>query len=331
MKKKIALITGGYSGEAVISYQSADNILHHIDKSKYEIFKIDISKKGWFYTNEKNEAIAIARGDFSIENQGEKILFDIALMCIHGSPGEDGKLLGYLDMIGLPYTSCNAAVSALTFNKRHTVAVAGLSGIDVAKSILLYNTDPINIDEIKALQFPVFVKPNNGGSSIGMSKVLEKNDQAITTAIAKAFAEDNQVLIEEYIKGREFTIGVLRNIDGEIITLPMTEIILKKGRDHFDFEAKYNGETGEITPAEVSREIAKNVALTAKKAYQVLGCSGVVRIDFIYNVATDRPVMLEVNTVPGQTKESLVPKQVLANGWTLEEFYTQLIETALAQ
>ncbi|MGF7230788.1 D-alanine--D-alanine ligase [Arachidicoccus sp.] len=331
MKKKIALITGGYSGEAVISYQSADNILHHIDKSKYEIFKIDISKKGWFYTNEKNEAIAIARGDFSIENQGEKILFDIALMCIHGSPGEDGKLLGYLDMIGLPYTSCNAAVSALTFNKRHTVAVAGLSGIDVAKSILLYNTDPINIDEIKALQFPVFVKPNNGGSSIGMSKVLEKNDQAITTAIAKAFAEDNQVLIEEYIKGREFTIGVLRNIDGEIITLPMTEIILKKGRDHFDFEAKYNGETGEITPAEVSREIAKKVALTAKKAYQVLGCSGVVRIDFIYNVATDRPVMLEVNTVPGQTKESLVPKQVLANGWTLEEFYTQLIETALAQ
>lgn len=331
LKKKIALITGGYSGEAVISYQSADNILHHIDRSKYEIYKIDISKKGWFYTNENNETKTIERSDFSFENYGEKVLFDLALMCIHGSPGEDGKLLGYFDMIGLPYTSCNAAVSALTFNKRHTVAVVGLAGIEVAKSILLYQSEAINIEAIKELQFPVFVKPNNGGSSIGMSKVLEKQDQDILTAIDKAFAEDNQVLIEEYIKGREFTIGVLRNIAGEIITLPMTEIILKTGRGHFDFEAKYNGETGEITPAEASQEIAKKVAETAKKVYQVLGCSGIIRIDFIYNNTTNNPLMLEVNTVPGQTKESLVPKQVLANGWTLKEFYTQLIETALVQ
>ncbi|HEY0298025.1 MAG TPA: D-alanine--D-alanine ligase [Arachidicoccus sp.] len=332
-RKKVALVTGGYQGEAVISYQSAENVAQHLDSDKYDVYKIDITKDGWFFTDASGIKQNVDKKDFSIHANGERILFDIALMCIHGSPGEDGKLLGYFDMIDLPYTSCSAAVSALTFNKRYTVAVAGFAGVRVAKSILVYKDEKVNLEEIKSLLFPVFVKPNNGGSSIGMSKLSGKEDISILAAINKAYeiGLDTQVLIEEYIKGREFTIGVLRNDSGEIITLPMTEIILKAGRETFDYEAKYNGETSEVTPAEASEEIAAKVAATAKKVYQALNCSGVVRIDFIYNEEAAEPFMLEVNTVPGQTKESLIPKQVKAKGWSLKEFYSQLIEAKLTR
>jgi D-alanine-D-alanine ligase len=329
MKPCLAFVTGGYSGEAVISYKSAVNILKNVDRDKFDVYKIDITPGGWFYETANGEKSTVNREDFSVIHNGKKINFEAVLIGIHGTPGEDGKLQGYFDLLNLPYTSCDAATSAITFNKRYTVGIASFSGINVAKSVVLIKNRFGNPDEIAGqLKFPVFVKPNNGGSSIGMSKV-NKASEELGTAIEKAFKEDDQVLIEEYITGREFTIGVFRS-NGKIITLPFTEIKTKK--EFFDFEAKYTpGFTEEVTPAQVDESVAEKVRETAKRVYQVFNCSGVIRIDFIYNEEKGEPFLLEINTVPGQTDESIVPQQVRAMGWTLKQFYSALIEEALAK
>ncbi|MDQ6813480.1 MAG: D-alanine--D-alanine ligase [Bacteroidota bacterium] len=323
-KKTIAFVTGGYGGESVISYKSAVTIENNIDKEKFNVYKIDIHPTGWWYESAEGEEIAVDKNDFSIKVHGDKITFDAVLIGIHGTPGEDGKLQGYFDLLKIPYTSCNAATSALTFNKRYTVAVAAFGGIHVAKSVLLFKNSFTNPDEVaRQLAFPVFIKPNNGGSSIGMSKVNEPSKE-LGLAIEKAFKEDDQVLIEEFIEGREFTIGVFKT-RGEIITLPITEVISKK--DFFDYEAKYvKGMSEEITPASVDEVIAEKIKTNAEKIYQMLNCRGIVRIDFIYNEAIGEPYMLEVNTVPGQSEASIVPQQVRARGWTLKGFYSALIE-----
>lgn len=321
-KKNIAFVTGGYSGEAVISYMSAITIENNLDRALFNVYKIDIRPDGWWHDND-GTPVAVDKNDFTILVNGVKILFDAVLIGIHGTPGEDGKLQGYFDMLKIPYTSCNAASSALTFNKRYTVAVAAFAGIAVAKSIHLFKHSPVAINEVlQAVTLPVFVKPNNGGSSIGMSKVIEASE--LEAAIQKAFAEDDQVLVEEFIKGREFTIGVFKS-KGQIITLPITEIISKK--EFFDYEAKYvAGMCDEITPAQVDEKIAEQVRENARKAYQLLDCRGIVRIDFIYDEIQKKPYMLEVNTVPGQSEASIVPQQVLAMGWTLEQFYSTLVD-----
>ncbi len=321
-KKTIAFVTGGYSGEAEISYKSAITIENNLDTEKYSVYKIDIHPTGWWYTNNEDK-IAINKNDFSLQLPGKKITFDAVLIGIHGTPGEDGKLQGYFDLLNIPYTSCNAATSALTFNKRYTVAVAAFGGIPVAKSIHLFAHSPVSSSSIlEKLTLPVFVKPNNGGSSIGMSKVTHAAD--IDGALAKAFKEDNQVLVEEFIKGREFTIGVFKK-DGKIIPLPITEVISKK--DFFDYEAKYSaGMSEEITPAQVDAAVAGLIAETAKKVYELLDCRGIVRIDFIYDASKGEPYMLEVNTVPGQSAASIVPQQVKAMGWNLKDFYSSLID-----
>lgn len=325
MKPNIAFVTGGYSGEAQISYLSAVTIEKNLDKKKFNVYKIDVRPDAWLHETEKGEKIAVDKNDFSLTIDGRKIKFDAVFIGIHGTPGEDGKLQGYFDLMNIPYTSCDAATSALTFNKRYTVAVAAFAGINVAKSLHLFNHTNIDPAVVgSSLQLPVFVKPNNGGSSIGMSKVNNKEDIAI--ALEKAFKEDDQVLVEEFISGREFTIGVYKT-NGEIKTLPFTEVISKK--EFFDFEAKYKGLSEEITPAVVDEAIAEKVRYTAKKVYEVFNCRGVVRIDFIYNEAKGEPYMLEINTVPGQTAESLVPQQVRAAGMDLNVFYTDLLEEAL--
>jgi len=325
MKKNIALVTGGYSKEAEISYKSVITVYNNINKDKYNVYTIDINPNGWWYKNEQEEIIEIDKNNFTLNINQQLIKFDAVLMCLHGTPGEDGKLQGYFDMLNIPYTSCDAATSALTFNKRFTVAVAAFGGINVAKSLMLikqnYNEQKDINEIISTLTFPLFIKPNNGGSSIGMSKVVKA--EQLATAIHKAFQEDNQVLIEEFIKGREFTIGVFKSKE-EIITLPITEIISKN--EFFDFEAKYLGKSDEITPAKVDEAIAEQVRLAAKKIYQILNCSGIVRIDFIYNEQNNQPYMLEVNTVPGQSEASIIPQQVKAMNWHLQEFYTALIE-----
>lgn len=322
MKKKIALVTGGYSGESVISYNSQKAIRKNIDDSKYECFTIDINKEGWFLMD-SNPKVVVDKNDFSIILDGKKITFDAVLVGIHGTPGEDGILQGYFDCIGLPYTSCNAATSALTFNKRYTVAVAAFSGLNVAKSLLLSSISSYTSKEIlSSLQLPVFVKPNNGGSSLGMSKV--NVSEQLQPALEKAFLEDSQVLVEEFIKGRELTIGVLKSAN-KIICLPITEII--SNNEFFDYEAKYLGASKEVTPAQIDERIANQIRTAASKAYEIFNCNGIVRIDFIYEETKNEPFLLEINTVPGQSEASIVPQQVKANGWTLTEFYSRLIDS----
>jgi len=325
LKKNIALVTGGFTGESVISYQSAENVADNLDPTLFDVYTIDIRPDGWFYTDKNGDQQAVDKSDFSIRINEKKRTFDKAFLCIHGSPGEDGRLPAYFELIGLPYTGCSSAVAALTMNKYHTVLVAAAAGVPVASSYLALKEQPVDMQQILTLSFPVFVKPNDQGSSIAMSKVNEPKAADIQKALDKAFQVSDQVLIETFIPGREFTIGVMRDATGTIISLPMTEIILKKGRELFDFEAKYNGETGEITPAEATAEMADLVAEAGKKVYKALRCNGIVRIDFIYHQTEGRPYLLEVNTIPGQTRESLIPKQVAAKGWTLKDFYTELL------
>jgi D-alanine-D-alanine ligase len=326
MKPKIAFVTGGFSGEAEISYKSAITFEKNIDKERYELYKIDITIDGWFYELKNGDKISVNKNDFSILIEEEVITFDAVLIGIHGTPGEDGRLQGYFDMLHIPYTSCDCATSALTFNKRYTVAIAAASGINVANSILLFKKNFQSPDElVKDLKFPVFIKPNNGGSSIGMSKVNAPSEE-LGKAIEKAFKEDDQVLIEEFIEGREFTIGVFK-AKGEIIALPITEIISKN--DFFDFEAKYHGASNEVTPANVEEHVAELVQENAVKAYRIFNCKGIIRIDFIYNEKEEKLYMLEINTVPGQSEASIVPQQLKILGWTLKEFYTALIEECL--
>jgi D-alanine-D-alanine ligase len=327
MKKNIALVTGGFSGEAVISYKSAITIDNNLDREKFNVYKIDVNPQGWFYELVDGRKIEVDKNDFTLQLDSQRVEFDAVFIGMHGTPGEDGKLQGYFDTLNIPYTSCDAATSAITFNKRYTVAVAKMAGIAVANSVHLFKHSPVPAAQVlDQLRLPLFVKPNNGGSSIGMSKVDKAED--LEAAIAKAFNEDNQVLVEEMIKGREFTVGVFKT-KGNIIVLPLTEVRADADKSFFDFEAKYQGKSTETTPAEVDEVTADKIREAAKKIYEVCNCRGVVRIDFIYNEESGKPFMLEINTIPGQSEASIVPQQVRAMGWTLKEFYTKLVEEIL--
>lgn len=328
MKKNIALVAGGYSGEYVISIQSAATIERHIDPERYRVFLISVVRDGWFYTGPTGEHTAVDKNDFSLTLKGEKIRFDAVFIGIHGTPGEDGRLQGYFDMLGIPYTGCGAITSGLTFNKSYcNKVVSSLNIVRVSKSLHLFKDRPLDESAIAAsLRFPVFVKPAEGGSSLGVSKVHEPSE-ALGEAIARAFKEDSQVLVEEFIKGRELTCGLFRSA-GEIIVLPVTEILSTK--EFFDFEAKYTpGVSREVTPAEIDDAVAGRVRMAAKKLYCALNCRGIVRIDFILEESTEELYFLEANTMPGQSENSIVPQQVRAAGMTLRDFYGMLIENCL--
>ena len=329
MKKTIALVTGGFSGESVISYKSATTISNNLDRTRFNVFLIDINPKGWFYELADGRKVEIDKNDFSLQIDNQRVEFDVVFIGMHGTPGEDGKLQGYFDTLEIPYTSCDAATSAITFNKRYTVAVAKMAGIAVAESVHLFKHSPVTGAQVlDQLHLPVFVKPNNGGSSIGMSKVDKADD--LDAAIEKAFREDEQVLVEEMVQGREFTVGVFKS-NGQVIVLPLTEVKAHDDKAFFDFEAKYEGKSTETTPAEVEERIADQIREAAHRIYTVFNCRGVVRIDFIYNEESGKPYMLEINTIPGQSEASIVPQQVKAMGWSLKEFYTKLVEEALPQ
>jgi D-alanine-D-alanine ligase len=327
MKKTIALVTGGYTGEAVISYKTAVTIDNNLDREKFNVYKIDINPKGWFYEIPDGRKTEVDKNDFSLQLDNKKVEFDAVFIAMHGTPGEDGKLQGYFDTLNISYNSCDAATSAITMNKRFTVAVAQMAGIAVANSVHLFKHTPIPAAQVAdRLKFPVFVKPNSGGSSIGMSKVDQATD--LEAAIQKAFNEDEQILVEEMIKGREFTVGVFKT-KGNIIVLPLTEVKAHDDKAFFDFEAKYEGKSTETTPAEVDEAVADKIREAASRIYSVFNCRGVVRIDFIYNEEAGKPFMLEINTIPGQSEASIVPQQVKVMGWSLKEFYTKLVEEAL--
>ena len=327
MKKTIALVTGGFTGESVISLKSAEVIDQNIDRQKFEVYKIIITKESWYYVDENAIKYLVDKNDFSLTIQDKKIHFDAVFIGLHGSPGEDGKLQGYFDLLGIPYNTCDALTSAITMNKGYTKAiVAGIEDLNVARSVQLFaNTSSAASEILEKLNLPVFVKPNNGGSSIGMSKV--KAAEELPLALEKAFKEDTQVLVEEFIQGREFTIGVYKGREG-VKVLPATEIISSK--EFFDFEAKYtNGVTEEITPGRMNDEEKERVEKVVEAAYLKLNCRGVVRIDYILEEGTDKFYFIEVNTVPGQTENSLIPQQVRSIGRTISDFYTELIEVSL--
>ena len=332
MKKKIALITGGYTGEAEVSFKSAAFVQEQLDKQKYDIYPITITLDTWFHVTETGIKIPVNRENFSLDIDGHILTFDVAFIILHGSPGEDGRLQGYLDMIGIPYTSCGALTSALTMNKEYTKAViAGIQDLYVAKSVLLFGADRKEAAEIvkQNLTLPYFVKPNAGGSSIGMSKVKALSE--LQEALDKAFDAANtgcQVLVEEFVTGREFSQGIFRNAKGELVVLPATEV--RTTREFFDFEAKYvAGLTEEITPADLTEEQKERASRIIRDIYVRLDCKGMVRIDFFLETGTDKFYFIEINTIPGQTPQSFIPQQVRAAGMKESDFYAELIEAAI--
>ena len=327
MKKTIALLTGGTTGEWVVSVKSAATIAQNLDTTKYDVYKIMLTENGWFYEPADSVKIDIDKNDFSLTLNGRKIKFDGVFIAIHGSPGEDGKLQGYFDMLGIPYTTCSALTSAITMNKGYTKAIVhGIKNLNVAKSVQIFKNTTFSVDDIKAeLKLPYFVKPNNGGSSIGMSKVKHADD--LQSALDKAFKEDTQVLIEEFVEGREFSVGVFKT-KGKIVVLPATEVI--PANEFFDFEAKYTpGATEEITPGRMSDEEKNKVEQVVADVYEKLNCNGIVRIDYFLEKETSNFYFIEINTIPGQTATSFIPQQVAAMGIELKDFYTQVIEETI--
>ena len=327
MKKNIALIAGGYTGEYIISIKTAVTIENNISKEKYNVFKIIIDKNNWKYTAANGEEIEVDRSDFSLTITGEKIKFDACFIAVHGTPGEDGKLQGYLEMLDIPFTSCSAVVAGLTFNKIFCNRVIAQSGVvNVSKSLHLIKDRKLDIENILAnIMLPVFVKPAEGGSSLATTKVKTKEE--LKPAIDAVFDFDSQAMVEEFVKGREFSIGVYK-LNGEVNALPLTEIISSK--EFFDYEAKYTaGASKEVTPAEIETAFATQMAETAIKIYNVLNCKGICRVDFILEEATKKLFFLEINTVPGQSEASIVPQQVRAKGMALVDFYGDLIEECI--
>ncbi|KLT64197.1 D-alanine--D-alanine ligase [Pedobacter sp. BMA] len=327
MKKTIALLTGGTTGEWVVSVKSAATIAQNIDSDLYDVYKIMLNDKGWFYEPADSVKIAVDKNDFSITLEGRKIKFEGVFIAIHGAPGEDGKLQGYFDMLNIPYTTCDALTSSITMNKGYTKAIVdGIPNLNVARSVQIFKGGDYSVSQIKAeLKLPYFVKPNSGGSSIGMTKVKHADD--LDEAIEKAFKEDNQVLIEEFVSGREFSIGVFK-ANGEITVLPTTEVI--PSNEFFDFEAKYTpGATKEITPGDMNDEEYARVHQIIKDIYVKLNCRGVVRVDYFLEEGTGKFYFIEINTIPGQTATSFIPQQVAAMGISLKQFYTSLMKETL--
>ena len=328
MKKKIALVTGGFTGESVISLKSAAVVEKAIDRALYEVFTIYIYPGDWYYLTPSGEKIAVDLNDFSLQLGDKKITFDGVFTILHGSPGEDGKLAGYFDLLGIPYTTCDQLTSAITMNKGYTKAIVQtIPELQVARSMQLFEQDPTAASRIQEeLQLPLFIKPNNGGSSIGMTKV--KTWEELPEALDKAFAEDSQVLVEEFVSGREFSVGMFKE-KGQITVLPATEIV--SSREFFDYEAKYvPGVCEEITPGRMNSEEVARVERISKKVYAVLNCKGAVRIDYFLQEDTGAFYFIEINTVPGQTETSLISQQVRAMGMDQSHFYTLLIEEMFA-
>lgn len=321
--KNVAIIMGGYSSEYKISLSSGNVVYQNLDPSKYIGYRIHILKDKWVYVSTDNTEYPIDKSDFSVNIEGKKTIFDVVFNAIHGTPGEDGLLQAYFELLGIKQTSCDYYQAALTFNKRDTLSVLKPYGIKTATSHYLNLGDEINVDEIlKNIGLPCFVKPNKSGSSFGISKV--KTVEEFLPAIEMAYKEDNEIIIESFLDGTEVSVGVI-SYKGNTKVLPITEIVSEN--DFFDYEAKYLGKSKEITPARISEEIKQKIELVAKKAYEVLKMRGFSRSEFI--IVNEEPFMLEINTVPGLTNESILPQQAREAGISLPELFENAIEEAL--
>ena len=325
MKKNIAVLAGGNSGEHDISMRSGKNIAGTLDKQKYNVYFIHLHFNDWIYIDSEGKEFDIDKNDFSLLLEKERIRFDCAFIAIHGNPGEDGKLQGYFDMLGIPYVGCDAAVSSLTFNKNLCNRVLKTYGVHMADAMHLYRNDTININDIiKNIGLPCFVKPCCSGSSVGISKV--NNEKELQPAIDNAFQYDDELIIERFIQGREITCGVMR-LDGVVKVLAITEVISKKA--FFDLEAKYDPALAdEITPAPINDAVRIDCENVSKHIFQSLGCKGIVRIDYIFN--EKELCFIEINTIPGQTNESIVPKQIRYKNLDFKELCSAFIEGAIA-
>lgn len=318
--KNIAIIMGGYSSEYKISLISGNVVYNNLDKSKYNGFRIHIFEEKWVYVDDAEVEYPIDKNDFSTTVNGKKVVFDCVFNAIHGTPGEDGLMQAYFELLKIPHTSCGYYQAALTFNKRDLLSVLKPYGIKTAISYYLNKGDAIDTAEITAkVGMPCFVKPNKAGSSFGISKV--KTEAELPIAIAMAYKEDDEIIIESFLDGTEFSVGVIE-YKGEVVVLPITEIVSEN--DFFDYEAKYQGKSQEITPARISDEMTAKVAAIAKRAYEVLKMKGFSRSEFI--LVNGEPHMLEMNTIPGLTTESLIPQQAAAAGISLEDLFTNAIE-----
>ncbi len=323
-KLNIALVTGGYSGELEISMKSAAMIEKNLDQNRYNVFRIVISKNEWLGYYNGLPCSGVDRNDFSIILNNEKVLFDCVFVAIHGTPGEDGKLQGYFDMLKLPYTSCDSFTSALTFNKYFAGMAAETLGVPIARSVFVALGDVIDAEAITAITgLPCFVKPNKGGSSVGVTKA--HTHEEMLPAINEAFRYDDEVLIQEALSGREITCGIL-NHKGDFMVLPLCEIVSKK--DFFDYEAKYTpGMADEILPAPISEFLADRCRNLSRRLYKQLNCKGVVRFDYVLN--GEEYYFLEVNTVPGLTENSIVPRMAVHMGYRLSDLFGMMIEDAM--
>lgn len=322
-KLNIAILAGGNSSEANISLKSAAQIAGWLNPDKYNAYTIFIKGTTWLLKHPELGEINVSKDDFSVQINGNNLKFDCALIAIHGTPGENGLLQGYLDMMNIPYTTGGVMSSSVTFNKYYCKELVMETGVNLAKGILLKRGQRIDTESIiNTLGLPIFVKPNESGSSYGVSKVKFADD--LIPAIENAFKEDKTIILEEFIGGREFSSGVFKSGEKEIL-MPVTEIISMN--EFFDYEAKYQNKSKEVTPAEISASLMKKMQDLSSKIYDRLDCHGIVRVDYI--VDNDKVYFLEINTVPGMSEASIIPQQVRAMGGNMRDMFTLVIEDAV--
>ena len=320
---KVAVIEGGYSKEKAVSLKSAQTVFENLDRGKYVPTKVLIDEKEWTaYDNEGR--YSIDKNDFSFTKDNTKNTFDVAFIVIHGSPGEDGKLQGYFDLIGIPYTTPSQMITALIFEKFHCNQFLKNFGVNVAEAVLIKKHDHINAGSIiDKVGLPCFVKPTDGGSSFGISKVSAESE--LENAIKLAFKHGNQVIVEEFIEGKELTNGAFHTAKG-IKVLPVTEIITEN--EFFDYAAKYNGESIEVTPADIDSGLTKKIKTLTNQIYDILNLKGLARIDYIVT-SKGLPYVIEINTVPGQSAESIIPQMAEVEGIGLKELFGEVIENVI--
>lgn len=321
MKRTIAIVAGGDSSELPVSLRSAQGIYSFMDKERYNLYIVEMEGRRWEVVLPDGSKTPIDRNDFSFVESGDKKYFDFAYITIHGTPGENGILQGYFDLIGIPYSTCDVLASAMTFNKFTCNQYLKGFGIRVSESLILRKGFEITDEEvIEKIGLPCFIKPNAGGSSFGITKVKTQKD--IQPAIEKAFKESDEVMIEAFMKGTEVTCGCYKTKDKEVV-FPITEVV--SANEFFDYAAKYNGESQEITPARLPEDTAERIQLLTSAIYDILGCSGIIRIDYIITEG-EKVNLLEINTTPGMTHASFIPQQVRAAGLDIKDVMTDIIE-----
>ena len=320
MKRTIAIVAGGDSSEFPVSLRSAQGVYSFIDKEKYDLYIVEMKALCWEVQLPEGN-VPVDRNDFSFSLNGEKVRFDFAYIIIHGTPGEDGKLQGYFDLLHIPYSTCDVLASAMTFNKFVCNQYLKGFGIRVAESLMLRKGQNISDkDVIEKIGLPCFIKPNEGGSSFGVSKV--KTQEQIQPAIEKAFHESEEIVIEAFMQGIEITCGCYKTKKKEVV-FPITEVVTSN--EFFDYDAKYNGQVQEITPARLPEELGKRVQTLTSAIYDILGCSGIIRVDYIITEG-EKINLLEINTTPGMTATSFIPQQVRAAGLDIKNVMTDIIE-----